>query len=296
MSLNGIQTLQDIASRYKLSDVFDNHVACFTHASGRAQTSHALSEHISFYQIVLVNNGTMTLRAGEQNIDLRASQIVVFTPYQLLQRVSQSSDVEVEGVLIETRFFESMRSLDRETDVPMPQVPAVGNRVYELNDTQLDAFRQLLQQVRMAIRQNHVYKTEIIKSLLHVCLLFINELPYQSNVPTHDFKHKENIFKIFIHLAHSNFKRERQIRFYADKLNITTTYLSRTVREVSGATVGDHLSLLTYGEACQLLRQTDMTIGEISDELHFADQSAFTKFFKARMGISPLSYRNGECG
>ena len=94
--------------------------------------------------------------------------------------------------------------------------------------------------------------------------------------------------------AHSsgNFRKERQICFYADKLNVSTAYLSRLVKEISGSTVNDHVSSLLYKEICNLLKQSDMTMGEIADSLHFSDQSALSNFFKLRSGMSPLAYRN----
>ena len=85
-----------------------------------------------------------------------------------------------------------------------------------------------------------------------------------------------------------------QINFYADQMNITSTYLSRIVKEVSGNTVNGYLQSFLYGEACKLLRMTDMTIGEISFELNFKDHSAFTNFFKMKSGVSPKEYRNKE--
>jgi AraC-like DNA-binding protein len=113
-------------------------------------------------------------------------------------------------------------------------------------------------------------------------------------VNTHDLKHKENIFKIFIHLAARNFRKERQVRFYADNLNITPTYLSRVVKELSGNTVYGYLSNFLYNEICMLLKTTDMTMIEISEELNFNDQSAFTNFFKQKAGMTPLAYRKGK--
>ena len=63
------------------------------------------------------------------------------------------------------------------------------------------------------------------------------------------------------------------------------------MKEVSGNTVYGYLSGFVYNEACNLLKTTDKTIGEISDELGFKDQSAFTNFFKQKSGVSPKSYR-----
>ena len=119
----------------------------------------------------------------------------------------------------------------------------------------------------------------------------MNELLAHQPCTLHDAQHKENIFKIFIHLASNHFKQERQISFYANHLNISSTYLSRIVKEVSGNTVNGYLQSFLYTEACKLLRMTDLTMGEIAEELHFSDQAAFSNFFKQRAGISPKAYR-----
>lgn len=79
-------------------------------------------------------------------------------------------------------------------------------------------------------------------------------------------------------------------------MNLSTAYLSRLVKEISGTTVNDHVSSLVYKEICNLLSQTSMTMGEISDALNFSDQSAMTNFFKQRAGISPLAYRSRSEG
>lgn len=46
-----------------------------------------------------------------------------------------------------------------------------------------------------------------------------------------------------------------------------------------------------YLEAKALLKSSEMSIQEISDELHFANQSFFGKYFKHHTGMSPKEYR-----
>lgn len=47
-------------------------------------------------------------------------------------------------------------------------------------------------------------------------------------------KRTEDLFMNFMDLLPEHFVREHGIEFYADALNVTPTYLSRAVRQVSG--------------------------------------------------------------
>jgi AraC-like DNA-binding protein len=44
-------------------------------------------------------------------------------------------------------------------------------------------------------------------------------------------------------------------------------------------------------EARALLKSTNMTVQQISDELNFPSQTFFGKYFKRRVGMSPKEYR-----
>ena len=162
---------------------------------------------------------------------------------------------------------------------------------FDITEAKISELLGIISQIEKTISQPHIYKKEMLSFLVHLAQMHINELIDTTSNELYDMKHKENIFKIFIHLASNNFKRERQINFYADRMNITPTYLSRIVREVSGNTVCGYLQSFLYSEACKMLKMTDKTIGEISTELKFNEQSAFTKFFKLKSGISTKAYR-----
>ena len=167
-----------------------------------------------------------------------------------------------------------------------------NNTLFHLEEDKLRNVANIFQFVRDIVRNQHINKVEMIKSMINVLKLFVNELPYEQCTITRDLGHKKEIYEIFLHHLYSNFHKERQIRFYADKLNVSTAYLSRLVKEISGSTVNDHVTSLVYKEICNLLKQTDMSMGEIATILSFSDQSALTNFFKLHAGMTPLAYRN----
>ena len=193
-------------------------------------------------------------------------------------------------VLIESVYYHTVRSVDDE----MPKT--IVNTFLKLALTTLrqQEFITWYHQLRHAMMKRHLYQASMMKNLIHFGQLFLSELTMGEHQRPHDSGHKENIFRIFIHLAFQYYKVEHQVQFYADRMNITPVYLTRTVKEVSGNTVLAYLQSMLYNEACVQLSSTSKSIGEISEELRFNDQSAFSNFFKLHSGMSPVAYRGNK--
>lgn len=102
---------------------------------------------------------------------------------------------------------------------------------------------------------------------------------------------KEEIMARFIITVCENFKKERQVGFYANQLCITPKHLSAVVKETSGRTAGEWIENYVIMEAKVLLSSTDLTIQEIASRLNFANQSFFGKYFKHLTGYSPTEFR-----
>ena len=88
-----------------------------------------------------------------------------------------------------------------------------------------------------------------------------------------------------------NYRQHHDIGFYAESLHISTTYLSRIVKHITGHTVRFHISELLCADARKLLECTNLDIKEIAEKLGFSDQSVFGKFFVKKTGLSPMKFR-----
>ena len=128
--------------------------------------------------------------------------------------------------------------------------------------------------------------------------LFLTDLSsvQQHSIREHRFpKRVEEIFFGFLGLLPQHFAEHHDIGFYADRLCITTTYLSRVVRQMSGGrTVVDYINQMLLMEAVFLLRQTSLSITQISDQLHFAEVTTFARFFNRMKGMNPREFRKGK--
>ena len=91
----------------------------------------------------------------------------------------------------------------------------------------------------------------------------------------------------FFHLLAVYYKENRTVKFYADKLNITSKYLTTAIKKATGRPVLEWLHEAVLIEAKMLLKTTDLTVQEISDRLYFSSPSAFVQFFKKHTGTTP---------
>ena len=95
----------------------------------------------------------------------------------------------------------------------------------------------------------------------------------------------------FKKLVNSHYAAERSLGFYADKLCITPKHLAETVKDATGKRAVEWLAEAVLLEAQVLLQNPALTIGQIADTLHFADQSTFGRFFRKSAGVAPAMYR-----
>ena len=78
---------------------------------------------------------------------------------------------------------------------------------------------------------------------------------------------------------------------YAAELNISTNYLSESVKKATGKSAKTMAQEFLTLYAKSLLLQNRDTITVVSDQLGFFDTSNFVKFFKKRSGLTPAQFR-----
>lgn len=277
-----IYNLEEFANKYQLTDIFGAYAAYFsvgfTQPTGVDVLHHfkeMVQQRTLFTKLLLIRKGTATVVINEQDErkTLNADSLLVMTSRHVINEIELTPDFEAECVLVDTDMVDE-------------------NTIYHLTEEKHKSVSDVFNIIHNIVRHQHINKVEMIQSMFNVLRLILEELPYEERSISHDFKHKKEVYEIFLHHLYRNFRKERQIRFYASNMNVATAYLSRLVKEISGSTINEHVTSLIYKEACNLLSHSDMSIGEIADALSFSDQSALTNFFKMRAGMTPLTYRN----
>lgn len=167
---------------------------------------------------------------------------------------------------------------------PVLSLPTTAALLYQ------DFFSLMIRTYEMNPSQN----PDVLKCILLSILYRLKELyqsqHYSPEIPTSN--RNEEISKEFAQLVVQHYSKERSITFYAQKIGITPTHLSNTVKHTTGRTVMDIISEMVITDAKAQLKSTHSPINEISDSLNFANVSFFGKYFKRHVGVGPLKYRN----
>ncbi len=95
-------------------------------------------------------------------------------------------------------------------------------------------------------------------------------------------------------LVEENFRKERQIGFYAKRLAMTSDRLNDHVKRAAGVTAGHLIRQRVLTEAKRELVFTGRAIHEIAYELGFADPSHFARFFRKQTAATPQEFRAAQ--
>ena len=117
--------------------------------------------------------------------------------------------------------------------------------------------------------------------------------PTAINKSEKTLQRKADIYNEFTTLVAQHYREAHDVAFYADKLAITTRYLSRVTTDVVGYPPKQLIFNYIMQEACSLLKTSRLSLGEISAHLGFSNESRFVAFFKNQHGVSPGVWRRG---
>lgn len=219
-----------------------------------------------------------------------ANHVMVLRPGHVLDRCETS--VDFDGFFITVtpeRLHHMLPSLQYVIPYSLlydgdPMIE-ITRQEYESLSLIHDLFRRQLKAV------DRPFGSMALESLCE--LLFYNTLGIYA-MRTSELGHKsrrEELLGQFVDMLEKNFKTERSVNFYADRLFVTPKHLSSALKEVSGHTASEWIDRRVILEAKLMLRSTGMNIQEIGMALNFPNQSFFGRYFKHLTGISPRDYR-----
>jgi len=81
------------------------------------------------------------------------------------------------------------------------------------------------------------------------------------------------------------------VHYLAEKLNISSNYLSDMLRSFTGESAQHHIHQKLVEKAKEKLSTSDLSVAEIAYELGFEHPQSFSRLFKIKTSLSPLVFR-----
>lgn len=101
-----------------------------------------------------------------------------------------------------------------------------------------------------------------------------------------------SIYDRFVHLVQDHCMTQREVRFYADKLNITPKHLNFVCKQNTDVSASQWIQRFVRERLIVLLENENLGIAQISDMMEFSSRSFFTRYVKKLIGVTPSEYRD----
>lgn len=97
--------------------------------------------------------------------------------------------------------------------------------------------------------------------------------------------------RICVEQMHSRMEEKLSLEDFARDFGYSTYYLSKKFKQETGQTFKEYLRSIRLERAKFLLRNSDLSVLEISEKLQFCSASYFSDSFRKAYGVSPTDYR-----
>lgn len=218
----------------------------------------------------------------------KAGTLAFLNRGSIIQIEQVSDDFEMAGIGLSDFLLTS--SYSKHQDIPL--MNQYSELFVSVEPNEMEVVEHLLLAVWEMMHQKD-YSRDSVGNIFIALLHYINHLNNnQQHLPHPPLRHSREVFTQFIQLVNQHCHHQRKLTFYANNLYISERYLSTLIKQESGKTAKEWIDKAVMTDAQVLLKHTDKTIAEISNELNFANPSFFCKFFRRVTDLSPQSYRN----
>lgn len=247
--------------------------------------------------IVYSLKGKAKLTVHEDVHWIQPKELIILLPGQFVSFSDPSEDfLTVTMVISSSLFSDALSGAPRFS----PHFFFYMRNHYWYPQTESDVLRiyNFLGMIKGKVTSQDIYRRELIIHLLRYLYLELFNAYQKEATLMADRKdiRKEELANKFFGLIMKHFKENKDVAFYADKLCITSKYLTMVIKETSGKSAKDWIVEYVILEIKTLLKNTNMNIQEIAIRTNFANQSSLGRFFRKHTGMSLSQYRMSHLG
>lgn len=240
-----------------------------------------------FYGIGLTYDGERTIKIGIEDFKVHKNSLMMIGPSIIRQWLDNHHDVDTIALFFNPDLFQSPMQGHFLSELAIFK-PCIRH-VIDLSEKDFDAIKGIFELLLQYKNQE-----KIVAATAHSLIEIATYLQSKHHQNTTQNTRRQSITNEFDALLLKHYLEQHDVAFYADAMSLTANHLSETIKSVTGQSAKKRIEAILLLEAKSLLKQTNMTMKEITYWLGFEDPSYFTKVFKAAESITPLSYRNNS--
>lgn len=246
---------------------------------------------LNYGAILLCCTGYATINVNFKACRLKPDSVMVLFPNDVLLLTEVSSDFSVQALTftpsvlreaslqIEAAVYDSLRVDRCQTDSPIPT-----QLIKHMFDTLSIYFSQ----------EDCTCLSQLV--LLQLKGFFLGFYDYISRHRSELFTFQESqrayeLFQRFNAYIERDYKKSRDVAYYASLLHITPKHLNTITHKVthhSSKTIIDHYTVM---QLKLLLRNSSLSVKETAWNYNFSNTSFFCRYFKRHTGFTPQQYR-----
>ena len=244
--------------------------------------------------IVFCDSGTLKVVSGDNEIKVKANDILFCPSNVSIDHCEASNDYGCKMLSLSDGIFQNM--LRDKIDI--------WHRAIYVNQmnviTKPEIFRQECEiyytLINSKIQKHREVSKDIIQTLIRALLLEICEIIGQRPELKDDTKLSQgkHLFNRFLKLVSTNDVKRRPITYYADQLAITPKYLTMLCLKYSNKTASNWIIQYASEDIRFYLRNSNLSIKEVSAKLGFANMSHFGSYTRKHLGASPSDIRHNK--
>lgn len=241
--------------------------------------------------ILLCTNGIGQVEINGCKFELRKNDILIMPPNTFTDNAMSSDDFACRIMVLTNRIIHAF--LRPHVNIWNQVLYSNKARVRAIKSPDANASVKFYELINMLKHlENNKYKNLIMQSLIKGTILAIcGSLEKSSCNEDECCSQGDIIFRHFLDLLDSNKTKRQTVEYYANKLFITPKYLSVICKNTSGKTAMQWIHEYVNEDIRYYLKQTDLSIKEITDVLGFPNASFFGRYVRQHFGVSPKQFR-----
>lgn len=260
------------------------------------------SAHVGMNTIVICTSGKAQAQMNGIQMELHRNQIAIIPQNVTVTDVMVSPDFDVKGMFLTNRILRSF--LNEKISVWNDMMYIHRQHIVTMDEDEILFYTHFYDMLTLAIEKGkeNPYHTEIIQALLRSAILGLcgtmKWMLLADNSPLgsaawqrQELSSGKSHFQRFLDLLHSTEVKHRTVEAYANDLYISPKYLTTICKKNSGKTANEWITEHVLEDIRYYLKQTDLSMKQICDQLGFPNPSFFGKYVKDHFGMTPMEFR-----